>query len=101
MWELVPLGGPLRDTKPVVRAASAGRTLAAGILGVLISRRTARRLLRFSHLVPRSSDVRTSAAAAIAPIRWGQRVTRSRARQWPSRALPRSAGARSAVISWL
>src|SRR3954453_738380 len=58
-------------------------------------------LMRFSHLVPRSSDAKVSAAAAIAPMRCGQRVTRSRARQRPSRALPRSAGARSALISRL
>src|SRR3712207_134991 len=52
------------------------------------------RLLRFSHLVPRSSEVSTNAAAAIAPMRCGLTVTRSRARQRPSRAWPRSAGAR-------
>ena len=28
---------------------------------------------RFSHLVPRSSEVGTSAAAAMAPMRWGRR----------------------------
>src|SRR3954462_3575266 len=58
-------------------------------------------ILRFSHLDPRSSEVKTSAAAAIAPMRCGHRVTRSRARQRPSRAFPRSVGARSAVMSWL
>ncbi len=58
-------------------------------------------MMRFSHLVPRSSEVRTSAAAAITPMRCGQRVTRSRARQRPSRAMARSVGARKAVISWL
>jgi hypothetical protein len=57
--------------------------------------------LRFSHLLPRSSEVRTSAAAAMTPMRCGQTVTRSRARQRPSRALPRSVGARSAVSSRL
>src|SRR4051794_34560226 len=40
---------------------------------------------RFSYLDPRSSEVRTSAAAAIAPMRCGQRVTRSRAGRRHSR----------------
>ncbi len=57
--------------------------------------------LRFSHLLPRSSEVRTRAAATMTPMRCGQTVTRSRARHRPSRALPRSVGARSAVSSWL
>jgi hypothetical protein len=39
--------------------------------------------------------------AAIAPMRCGQTVTRSRGRQRPSRPLARSVSARSAVISWL
>src|SRR4051794_2812212 len=63
--------------------------------------KASQQLLRFSHLVPRSSDVSTRTAAAIALMRCGQMVTRSRARQRPSRALARSAGARSAVISSL
>src|SRR3954452_14097676 len=57
--------------------------------------------VRFSHLVPRSSEVNTRAAAAMVPMRCGQTVTRSRALEGPSSALARSAGARSAVISSL
>jgi transposase len=57
--------------------------------------------VRFSHLVPRSSEVNTRAAAAMVPMRCGQTVTRSRARQRPRSALARSAGARSAVINSL
>jgi len=59
-------------------------------------------LVRFSHRVPFCMVSRTRAAAVTAPMRQGSRVTRRSAFQvLLSRALARSAGARSALISWL
>src|SRR5512142_1558296 len=58
--------------------------------------------LRFSQRIGRSAVVRTSAAAVMAPIRWGQRRMRFSAfHRVLSRAMPRSAGARRQPMSWL
>ncbi len=93
--------GPARPDTPARRGTAGLRLDQRGPVGDRPRARHGREILRSFHLIPRSSEIKTNAAATIAPIRCGLTVTRSRARQRPSRAWPRSAGARSAVINRL
>src|SRR5215218_10324060 len=87
------------DAPPPITGASTDREDEDAGMGLLADGRRRREPQTITRPVP--ALIRAAQTTTSGTLTRPWRVTRSRARQRPSRALPRSAGARSPVISWL